>query len=560
MVVVVLQLLQTMANLYLPRLNAEIIDRGIAAGDRDHILRAGSLMLALSALQITTMIGAVYVSARIAAGFGRDLRSAVFRRVGSFSSREMGTFGAPTLITRSTNDVQQVQTLALLGMNMLVSVPITVGGGVFMAVREDVQLSWLLLVCIPLMVGSLGFIVSRLVPQFRQMQTRIDRINGILREQLAGMRVVRAFVREPHEARRFEAANADLTDVAMQVGRLMAFMFPVVMFVFNASAVVVLWFGASRVADGEMQVGGLVAFLTYLTQILMSVMMATFVSTMIPRASVCADRIAEVLDTHSSVVPPVEPTTVVGEIATLEMTGVALRHPAAEAPVLHDISFRVNSGETTAIIGPTGAGKTTLLNLIPRLMDATAGRVSVNGVDVKTLAPATLAETVAIIPQTPYLFSGTVASNLRYGNPAAGDDELWDALRVAQAEDFVRAMPGALEAPISQGGTNVSGGQRQRIAIARAIVRRPQIYLFDDAFSALDMSTDICLRSALAPVVHDAVVLVVAQRVSTIRSAHNILVLDNGRICCSGTHDQLLQRCETYQEIVASQITEDGAA
>jgi ATP-binding cassette subfamily B multidrug efflux pump len=559
-VVVVLQLVQAMANLYLPRLNAEIIDRGIALGDRHHIWVAGGQMLALSAVQIAAMIAAVYFGARIASSFGRNLRAEVFHRVGSFSSRELNTFGAATLITRSTNDVQQVQMVTQMGMNMLVSAPITLAGGVYMAVREDVHLSWLLLVCIPAMVGSLGFIVARLVPRFREMQGRIDRINGLLREQLTGMRVVRAFVREPHETRRFEKANADVTETAMQVGRLMAYMFPAVMLVFNASGALVLWFGASRVESGDLEVGALIAFLTYLTQILMSVMMATFVSTMIPRAAVCADRITEVLHTSSSVTPPADAVTSVPARAVLRFDDAEFRYPAADSAILQAISFDVQPGRTTAIIGPTGAGKTTLVNLIPRLMDVTGGSVTVGDVDVRLLDPELLAKTVAVVPQQPYLFSGTVASNLRYGNPDATDDDLWHALRIAQAEDFVRAMPDALGAPIAQGGTNVSGGQRQRLAIARAIVRRPEIYVFDDAFSALDMATDARLRAALAAETTEAAVIIVAQRVATIRTAHQIIVLDAGRITGSGTHAELIETCATYREIVESQMSAEEAA
>ena len=557
---VLLQFVQTMANLYLPRLNAEIIDKGVAAGDRHRIWTAGAEMLALSALQIAATIAAVYFGARVASGFGRNLREQLFHRVGSFSTREVSSFGAPTLITRCTNDVQQVQMVIGMGANMLVTAPITVIGGVIMAVSEDPQLSWLLVLCIPLMIGSLGVIVVQLVSRFRSMQKRIDRINGVLREQLAGMRVVRAFVREQHETQRFGDANAEVTAVALQVGRRLAFMFPVVMLVFNVSGALVLWFGAHRIADGHMQVGSLIAFLTYLMQILMSVMMATFVSTMIPRAAACADRIGEVLDTSSSVVPPADPVEVVSSRALLEFSGVEFRYPSADAPILHDITFSARAGQTTAIIGPTGAGKTTLVNLIPRLMDATGGVVRVDGVDVRELSPSMLAERVAVVPQLPYLFSGTVASNLRYGDPDATDEALWEALRIAQAEEFVRAMPDGLDAAISQGGSNISGGQRQRIAIARALVRKPEIYLFDDAFSALDMATDARLRAALLPTVGNAAVVIVAQRVSTIRNAEQIIVLDNGRIAGIGTHDELVHSCETYKEIVESQLNADEAA
>lgn len=558
--VMVLQFVQTLANLYIPRLNADIIDRGIAAGDHHRIWTAGAEMLMLSVLQIFATIAATYFGSLVTAGFGRNLRAAVFHRVGTFSSREVSTFGAPTLITRTTNDVQQVQTVTLMGVNMLVSTPITVVVGVIMAMREDVSLSWLLAVCVPAMVLSLVMIIINLVPRFRAMQVRIDVINGVLREQLTGMRVVRAFVREPHETQRFTQANMEVTTVALQVGRLTAMMFPIILLVFNATNVAVLWFGSHRVSDGGMQVGSLIAFLSYLIQILMSVTMATFVATMIPRAAACADRIGEVLNTSSSVVPPLHPVETTQQHATLEFRQACFQYPAADDAVLQNVSFSVRAGQTTAIIGPTGAGKTTLLNLIPRLIDATNGSVFVDGVDVREISPALLAKTVAIIPQQPYLFSGTVASNLRYGNPNATDDALWEALRLAQAEDFVQAMSEGLNAPISQGGTNVSGGQRQRLAIARAIVRQPEIYLFDDSFSALDMATDTRLRAALLPTITNAAVIIVAQRVSTIRHAAQIIVLDDGVIVGIGTHDELLHTCETYKEIVESQLTSEEAA
>ncbi len=558
--VAALQTVQTLANLYLPKLNADIIDRGVARGDSHYIWTTGVVMLGLAALQIVATIGAVYFGARVAAGFGRDLRAAIFHRVGMFSAREVGNFGAPTLITRTTNDVQQVQMLTLMTMNMLISVPITVVGGVVMAVREDAHLSWLVLACVPVMVGSLGLIIVRLVPNFRAMQTRIDNVNRVLREQLAGMRVVRAFVREQHEPRRFAGANTDLTNVALRVGRLQAMMFPIIFFVFNASSVAVLWFGASQVSNASLQVGGLIAFLTYLMQILMSVMMATFVATMIPRAAVCADRIVEVLDTDSSVVLPAHPVTEIDRNITLELHDVGFHYPGAADPVLRHISLSVEPGQTTAIVGSTGSGKTTLVNLVPRLMDVTSGSVSIGGVDVRELSAEILARTIGLVPQQPYLFSGTIATNLRYGKPDATDEELWAALRIAQAEDFVRAMPQGIDSAVSQGGTTVSGGQRQRLAIARALVHTPDIYLFDDSFSALDMATDARLRAALATHVTNAALIIVAQRVSTIKHADRIIVIDDGTVCGAGTHAELMTTCETYREIVESQLTAEEAA
>ncbi|MET8334046.1 ABC transporter ATP-binding protein [Streptosporangium canum] len=558
--VVVLQLIGTIASLYLPSLNADIIDRGVATGDTGYILSAGGWMLAVSLVQIACSIAAVYYGSRAAMGFGRDVRSAVFHRVGGFSAREVAQFGAPSLITRSTNDVQQVQMLVVMTCTMLVAAPIMGVGGIVMALRQDLGLSWLMLVCVPALLVSIGLIVSRMVPQFRAMQDRIDAVNQVLREQLTGIRVVRAFVREGEETRRFAAANDALTGTALRVGRLTALIFPVVMLILNASSVAVLWFGASRVDSGEMQVGALTAFLMYLMQILTSMMMATFISMMIPRAAVCAERIIEVLDTESSVRPPQDPVRQVHGHAELELRDVEFRYPGAAAPVLSGISFRVTAGQTTAVIGSTGAGKTTLVSLVPRLFDATSGTVSVDGVDVRDLDPQMLWTRIGLVPQKPYLFSGTVASNLRYGNPDASDEELWEALEVAQARDFVEAMPEGLEAPITQGGTNVSGGQRQRLSIARALVSRPEIYLFDDSFSALDLATDARLRAALRPHTAQAAVVIVGQRVSTIADADQIIVLDDGVIVGMGTHDELLDSCPTYIEIVESQLTAGSAA
>ncbi|GAA4567236.1 ABC transporter ATP-binding protein [Micromonospora coerulea] len=558
--VVALQFVGTMASLYLPSLNADIIDRGVALGDTDQIMRTGGWMLVVSLLQIACSIAAVYLGARTAMGFGRDVRGAIFEHVNRFSAREVARFGAPSLITRNTNDVQQVQMLVLMSCTMLVAAPIMCVGGVVMALREDLGLSWLMVVSVPVLAIALGLIIRRMVPGFREMQTRIDVVNRVLREQITGIRVVRAFVREPYETQRFGVANDDLTATALRVGRLMALIFPLVMLVLNVSSVAVLWFGAQRVDAGQIQIGALTAFLQYLMQILMAVMMATFMLMMVPRAAVCAERIVEVLDTESSVVPPAEPMIAVTRRAELELRRVAFRYPGASAPVLHNISFRAGPGRTTAVIGSTGAGKTTLLTLIPRLVDPTAGAVLVDGVDVRLLEPDEVWRRIGLVPQRPYLFSGTVASNLRYGNPDATDAELWAALEIAQARDFVAEMPGGLDAPIAQGGTNVSGGQRQRLAIARALVRQPEIYLFDDSFSALDLGTDARLRAALKPVTADATVVIVAQRVSTIVDADQIIVLEDGGVVGIGRHQELLENCPTYAEIVASQQTAEVAA
>jgi ATP-binding cassette, subfamily B, multidrug efflux pump len=551
--VVALQFVSTMASLYLPSLNADIIDRGVVTGDTGYILRTGGWMLAVTVVQIACSISAVWFGARTAMAFGRDVRQSVFGRVGTFSAQEMARFGAPSLITRTTNDVQQVQMLVLMSCTLLVGAPIMCVGGIIFALREDVGLAWLMLVCVPALVLSIGSIIVRMVPQFRAMQVRIDAVNRVLREQLTGIRVVRAFVRERHEVHRFAAANTELTDTSLRVGRLQALIFPTVMLILNVSGVAVLWFGAARVDSGQIQVGALTAFLLYLTLILMSVMMATFMAIMIPRAAVCADRIMEVVGTDSSITPPADPVTDVPAAGDLELRDVELRYPGAAAPVLRGISLRAEPGRTTAIIGSTGAGKSTLLSLVPRLLDVTSGAVLVDGVDVRELASDELWSRIGFVPQKSFLFSGTVASNLRYGRPEATDDELWDALEVAQARDFVSALPEGLEAPVSQGGTNLSGGQRQRLAIARALVRRPQIYLFDDSFSALDLATDARLRAALRPWTRAATVVIVAQRVSTIADADQIVVLDDGRVAGLGTHDELLATCPPYQEIVESQ-------
>jgi ATP-binding cassette, subfamily B, multidrug efflux pump len=560
LVLVVLQLGSTLAALYLPSLNADIIDKGIAVGDTGYITRTGAWMLLVTLVQIACSSAAVYLAAGTAMGFGRDVRSEVFHHVGTFSAREVNQFGAPSLITRTTNDVQQVQMLVQMTCTLLVAAPIMMVGGVIMALREDVGLSWLMLVSVPVLVLGIGGVVSRMVPQFRAMQVRIDVVNRVLREQITGIRVVRAFVRERHEADRFGRANEDLTLTALNVGRLMALMFPIVMVVLNLSSVAVLWFGAARIDAGHMQIGALTAFLSYLMQILMSVMMGTFVLVMAPRASVSAERIGEVLRTDASVVPPTSGRVDVDGSAGVELRDVTLTYPGAGEPVLRGVSFHALPGRTTAVIGSTGSGKTTLLSLVPRLFDATSGSVLVGGIDVREVDPGVLWAQIGLVPQSPYLFSGTVASNLRYGDPDATDDQLWEALDVAQARDFVEAMPGGLESPIAQGGTNVSGGQRQRLAIARALVRRPAIYLFDDSFSALDLGTDARLRAALAPRVASAVVVIVAQRVSTIVEADQIVVLEDGTVVGVGRHDELLETCETYRDIVDSQLSAQDAA
>jgi ATP-binding cassette, subfamily B, multidrug efflux pump len=558
--VVALQLVQVAASLFLPSLNANIIDNGVAKGDTAYIWSIGGVMLAVSLLQVAGQIGATWFGARSSMSFGRDLRQAIFSRALSFSAKEMNAFGAPTLITRNTNDVQQVQMVVLLGATMILAAPLMMVGGVIMALREDPGLSWLILVAVVVLGTIIGILASQMTPLFKQMQVRIDTLNRVLREQISGLRVIRAFVREPTEAARFDKANHEVADTATRVGRRMMTMFPSVFAVMNLSTVAVVWFGAFRIASGDLQVGQLTAYISYLSLILMSVMMATMMFMIAPRAAVSAGRINQVLQTESSVAPPAHPVAAVSQHGRMSFTDVSFSYPGASHPVLSGITFDVRPGETTAIIGSTGAGKTTLVNLIPRLFDATAGAVRVDGVDVRELDPDLLWGRIGLVPQRPYLFSGTVASNLRMGSPDATDAELWHALEVAQARDFVEKMPDGLESPISQGGTNVSGGQRQRIAIARALVRRPEIYVFDDSFSALDVSTDAALRAALAGETRDAAVVVVAQRVSTIRNAEQIIVLEDGQIVGVGTHDELLVTSPTYAEIVDSQFRTEGAA
>jgi ATP-binding cassette subfamily B protein len=556
--VVAFQAVQSIAGLYLPTVNADIIDNGVVKNDLPYIWQMGGVMLAVTIVQITFSIGAVYYGSKVAMGFGRDVRRSLFHQVNDFSSREVAQFGAPSLITRITNDVQQVQMLVLMTCTLLLAAPFTTVGGVLLAMQQDLGLSRILVVAMPILAITLAIIIMSMVPTFRLMQERIDRINVILREQLTGIRVLRAFVREPEETERFRLANQAVTETALRGGRLQSLMFPTATLFINISSVAVVWFGSDRIAEGVMQPGAMIAFLTYLTQILMSVMMATWMAALLPRASVSAERIQEVLHTPSSVVISASAITELSRTAELNFNDVGFHYPGAEEPVLKDINFTVRAGQTMAVIGSTGSGKTTLVNLVTRLFDATAGSVVLDGVDVRDLSPEALWSRVGIVPQKPYLFSGTIASNLQYGKDDATEEEMWEALRVAQAEDFVRAMPGGLNAVIAQGGTNVSGGQRQRLAIARALIRHPEIYLFDDSFSALDLTTDAQLRAALKPLAQNAVVLVVAQRVSTIRDADQILVLEDGECVGLGTHDELIAACPTYQEIVDSQAAVNG--
>ncbi|WP_311475985.1 ABC transporter ATP-binding protein [uncultured Corynebacterium sp.] len=551
--VVLLQAITTAATLYLPSLNAKIIDEGVSQGDVPFIWRTGGVMLVVAFVQVIAACAAVWFGSRASMGTGRDIREEVFGRVSRFSAEDMSHFGSATLITRGTNDVQQVQQVFLMFLNFMVAVPIMMVGGVVMAVREDPGMSWLVAVSVLVLAVVVAALIGLLLPLFRSMQSKIDRINGVLREQIAGVRVVRAFTREEFESERFDAANADLTRLSLRIGNLFVMMFPLIMLILNLATAAVLWFGGHRVDAGEVQVGSLTAFLQYLLQILAAVMMGAFMAMMLPRALVCATRITEVLKHEPSLTEPLvdapsDPDALKNSTVTFE--DVAFTYPGAEEPVLDGISFEANPGETTAIIGSTGSGKSTLLGLIPRLYAPTGGRVLVGGRDVASLRRGQLVDAVAMVPQKPYLFSGTVASNLRVASQDATDEQLWRALEIAQAT-FVDD----LEMPISQGGTNVSGGQRQRLCIARAIVEQRGVLLFDDSFSALDMTTDARLRKALAEHVADATVIVVAQRVSSIQNADQILVLDAGRIVARGTHDELLQSSSTYQEIVRSQQT-----
>jgi ATP-binding cassette subfamily B protein len=557
--VFVLQLISTIAALYLPSLNAQIIDKGVSTGDTNFIWMTGMTMLTVCLVQVVTAIGGIYYGARTAMAIGRDLRREVYRKVDTLSALEIGTFGSATLITRSTNDVQQVQMLVLMALNFMVSTPIMCVGGIIMALREDIGLSWLVWVSVPVLAIIVSVLVYLLMPLFRQMQDRIDTINGVLREQIVGIRVVRAFVREPYESERYRNANQAITTVSVKVGNIFVLMFPVIMMVLHLATAAVLWFGGHRVDMGEMQVGSLTAFLQYLLQILMAVMMGVFMMMMIPRAVVCAERIAEVLNTDSSQTVARTATAPTPTTGLVEFTGVTFGYPGAERPVIDDVSFSAEPGKTTAIVGSTGSGKSTLVSLIPRLFDAQQGQVTIDGVPVTELTRAQVSEVVGLVPQRPYLFSGTIASNLRFGRPDATDDELWEALRIAQGDDFVRAMPNQLEEHVSQGGTSVSGGQRQRLCIARALVAQPRVYLFDDSFSALDVSTDARLRAALHHATGDATVIIVAQRVATIIEADQIIVMGDGAIVGRGTHDELLESSQTYREIVESQLSVEVA-
>jgi ATP-binding cassette subfamily B protein len=558
-IVLVLTVIQTVLGLYLPNLNADIINNGVAKGDVSYIWRTGGVMLALTVVQGAIAIVAVYWASRTSMGVGRDLRKAVFACVLRFSAREMNRFGTPSLITRNTNDVQQIQLFLQMALTIMAGAPIMMVGGVFMALREDVTLSLLLVVVVPLMAAVILAMVVVAVPLFQAMQVKIDRINQVLREQITGVRVIRAFVRFDYEEHRFETANADLTATALRVNRIFVLAMPALMGVMNLSSVAVLWFGGRLVDSGQMPIGNLTAFLAYIMQILMSVLMAVMMVILVPRAQASAERIEEVVRAEPSIAPPEQSVAPASAKGIVDFRDVTFGYPGGEHPVLRDLSFELRPGETTAIIGGTGAGKTTLLNLIPRLFDVSSGALLIDGVDVRERSLEELWSGIGLVPQQAYLFGGTVADNLRFAAAGATDAELWHALEVAQARDFVAAMPGQLEAPIDQGGTNVSGGQRQRLAIARALVKRPRVYLFDDCFSALDATTDARLRAALRAETHDATVVIVAQRVSTILHADRIIVLDDGRIVGSGTHEELLAACDPYREIVASQLGEAAA-
>jgi ATP-binding cassette subfamily B protein len=558
--VLVFQLCSALAMLYLPSLNARIIDEGVALGDTGFIWRTGGFMLAVSLGQIVAAIIATYFAARAAMQVGRDLRDDVYGRVSGYSEREISRFGAGSLITRNTNDVQQVQMLAMMGATMLVSAPMLAIGGVVMALRQDVGLSWLIAVSVPALLLIAGLIISRMVPLFRSFQTKLDAVNRIMREQLTGVRVVRAFVREDIEADRFRVANADIMVVGRKIGSLFVVLFPLAMLVLNVTVVGVIWFGGIEVDAGNVQIGTLLAFMQYIGQILMGVLMASFMTVMIPRAAVSAERITEVLTSESTLAEPAEPVRGSPRPGEVELDGVTFAYPEAEHPVLSDVSFTARPGQTVAVIGSTGAGKTTLVSLIPRLFDTTGGTVRVGGVDVRDRDVEDLWAGIGLVPQRPFLFAGTVASNLRLGQEDATDADLWRALEIAQASDFVSQMDGGLEARIAQGGTNVSGGQRQRLAIARALVRRPAVLLFDDSFSALDLATDARLRQALWRELPDVTKIVVAQRVSTVTGADQILVLEDGRVAGLGTHDELLATNQTYREIAESQLAVEAGA
>ena len=557
--ILALQVLATAMSLYLPNLNAQIIDDGVVKGDTDLIWRSGALMLLFSLVQAAGQISATWFGALTAMSLGRDLRAAIFDRALSFSTREMRDFGASSLLTRNTNDVLQVQTIVQTTLTIIVGAPIMMVGGFVMAVREDFGLSWIIAVSVAVLGAAVSLLVIFVSPLFQRMQTNLDNLNRVLREQISGIRVIRAFIREHHESRRFEGANEDVYSVTLRASRWMVLLFPIAMFMVNISSVAVIWFGAFRIDSGDIQIGQMTAFLNYLIQILISVMMSTMLLFLAPRSAVSADRILEVLDTEPTVAPPADPVAPQELTGVVEFRDVTFTYPGAEDPVLANLSFTLTPGRTTAIIGSTGSGKSTLVNLIPRLYDVSGGEVLVDGVDVRRLDPDALWSRIGLVPQRPYLFSGTVASNLLYGRPDATPEQMWEALRIAQAADFVEKLDGGLAAHIAQGGTNVSGGQRQRLSIARALVKEPAVYVFDDSFSALDVATDARLRAALAPATADRATLIVAQRVATIRGADEILVLEHGRIVGRGTHEELLAGNATYQEIVDSQLSAEEA-
>jgi ATP-binding cassette subfamily B multidrug efflux pump len=558
--VLLLLLIQAIANLYLPSLNADLINNGVAKGNLGYIWRVGATMLGASVMVMIASLILAYLSARVAMAFGRDLRRGVFTSVEAFSERELNHFGAASLITRNTNDVQQVQMVLFMGLTMMVSAPITGIGAVIMALRMNVRLSGLLLAAVPLMAILISILLRRVVPLFRTMQFKIDRINLVLREQISGIRVIRAFVKTRHEEGRFAAANSDLMNTTLKVTRTFAIMFPSLTLILNLSSVAVIWFGGKLVDTGQMSIGNLTAFLAYIMQILMSVMIAVMMSLMIPRAAASAERIQEVMDTRSSVVESISPKIPEKKTGRVQFRNVEFRYPGAEQAILSEVSFTAEPGQLTAIVGSTGSGKSTLLNLIPRFIDATSGSVVIDGVDVRDQSLEEVWSGIGLVPQRAYLFGGSIAENLRYGDPEASDDALWHALEIAQARDFVEEMPEKLAYQVSQGGTNLSGGQRQRLSIARAIVKNPRIYLLDDSFSALDFATDSKLRSALSVQASAATLIVIAQRVSTILGADQIIVLENGNIVGIGIHHELMQKCATYREIVLSQLSPDEAA